>query len=412
MNIYLIIILVILIGKYILNTAVEILNIKHTGYVLPAEFEGYYDARKYQRSQQYLKEKTFLAFGEDAAVLVFTLVLILSGGFDHIDKFARTFHAGYIMTGLIFIGAVVFIYQILNIPFSLLYTFVLEEKYGFNKTKPGTFILDLIKTWILAAVLGGIAFAGIIWFFDKWGPSAWSICWVALSCFQLFLVFIAPVLILPVFNKFIPLPEGQLRKEIEDYARTQNFRIQGIFRIDASRRSAKSNAFFTGFGKFRRIALFDTLIAKHTKEELVSILAHEIGHYKMAHIIKHMTISILTEGLMLFILSLFLNNRYLFGAFGMEHLSIHASLVFFAFLYAPINMIFSVITNSISRRHEYAADTFAVSTYKNKEAYIRALKKLSVDNLSNLTPHPLKVFLQYSHPPVLERIQAIAAKPP
>jgi STE24 endopeptidase len=215
------------------------------------------------------------------------------------------------------------------------------------------------------------------------------------------------VVIMPLFNKFFPIEEGELKRAIEDYAAKQDFKLKGIFTMDGSKRSTKSNAFFTGFGRFRRIVLFDTLIPKHTVEELVSVLAHEMGHYKKGHIRKSIVLSILTTGVMFFILSLFINNKELFSAFKMQETSIYASLVFFGFLYTPIEMILSVFENILSRRHEYDSDAYAVTTYKKPEAMITALKKLNVDNLSNLTPHPLKVFLSYSHPPILERIKAI-----
>jgi STE24 endopeptidase len=212
---------------------------------------------------------------------------------------------------------------------------------------------------------------------------------------------------MPLFNKYTPLEDGELKTAIEHYAKEQKFALAGVFKMDASRRSTKSNAFFTGFGKFRRIALFDTLIQKHTTDELVSVLAHEIGHYKKKHFIKGIILSVITTGIMFFILSFFINNKGLFDAFKMQNLSIYASLVFFGFLYSPINLFISIFSNIISRRHEYEADNFAITTYKKPESFITALKKLTVDNLSNLTPHPLKVFLDYSHPPVLKRIEAI-----
>jgi STE24 endopeptidase len=212
---------------------------------------------------------------------------------------------------------------------------------------------------------------------------------------------------MPLFNKYTPLEEGELKSAIENYAKEQKFALAGIFKMDASKRSTKSNAFFTGFGKFRRIALFDTLIQKHTTDELVSVLAHEIGHYKKRHFIKGIILSVITTGIMFFILSFFINNKGLFDAFKMQNLSIYASLVFFGFLYSPINLFISIFSNIISRKHEYEADSFAVETYKKPESFITALKKLTVDNLSNLTPHPLKVFLDYSHPPILKRIEQI-----
>ncbi|MCP4650816.1 MAG: M48 family metallopeptidase [PVC group bacterium] len=407
MNGYLIVIVGIIIFKYLLNLFVEILNIRHVQTELPKEFEGYYDAEKYSKSQAYLKEKTNFGLFDDSFFTLITVIFIFVGGFNFIDQYVRGFGFGSIVNGLLFTGILMLLSQVVNIPFSAYQTFVIEEKFGFNKTTIKTFILDIIKGLVLGAIIGGIAFAGVLWFFEKTGSGAWLYCWLALTVFQLFLVFIAPVVIMPLFNKFIPLEDGELKKTLEEYARQQDFKMQGVFKMDGSRRSTKSNAFFTGFGKFRRIALFDTLIEKQTTDELVSVLAHEIGHYKKKHIVKSIVISIITTGLMFFILSFFLNNKGLFAAFKMENVSVYASLVFFGFLYAPINMLISIAGSCLSRKHEYEADRFAVATYKKPGSFINALKKLSVDNLSNLTPHPLKVFLEYSHPPVLERIEAI-----
>ena len=416
MNIYLAIILTILIGEYILDLIVENLNVRSASSVLPMEFEGYYDAEEYKKSQEYLKDSTNFRLFKDTFFTFIIVAFILIGGFNFIDRLARSLNFGYILTGLIFAGILMLASQILGIPFSAYHTFVIEEKYGFNRTNVKTFILDIIKSCILGAVIGGIVFAGVIWFFDKMGSLAWIYCWIGVTLFQLFLIFIAPVTIMPLFNKFIPLEDGELKDAIKNYASLQKFKMKGIFKMDASRRSAKSNAFFTGFGKFRRIVLFDTLIKKHTVDELVSVLAHEIGHYKKGHIIKRIILSIISAGLMFFILSFFINNKGLFAAFKMDGTSIYASLVFFTFLYTPISLVLSVFANFLSRGHEYEADSFAAATYRKPEAMVTALKKLSVDNLSNLTPHPLKVFLHYHHPPVLKRIEKIrdgsAAEPP
>ncbi|MBU1085887.1 MAG: M48 family metallopeptidase [Candidatus Omnitrophica bacterium] len=407
MNKYLVLILGIILFKYVLNLVVEILNIKAVNPQLPKEFKNYYDAEKYKKSQLYLKEKTNFSLIEDTIMTALTVGFILWGGFNLVDGMARGFGYGAILSGLIFLGILMLASQILNIPFSIYHTFVIEQKYGFNKTTIKTFIADIIKGVLIGAIIGGIAFAAILWFFEKTSGLAWLYCWIALTVFQLFLMFIAPVVIMPLFNKFIPLEDGPLKTTLEEYAQTQNFKMQGVFTMDGSKRSTKSNAFFTGFGKFRRIALFDTLIAKHTTDELVSVLAHEIGHYKKKHILKSMVISIGTTGLMFFALSFFLNNPGIFAAFKMQQTSIYASLVFFGFVYAPINMLFSIVGSILSRKHEYEADRFAVETYKKPDAFIDALKKLTVDNLSNLTPHQAKVFLSYSHPPVLLRIKAI-----
>ena len=410
MNVYLIIILVIVIGEYLLDVIVEKLNISMASAQLPQEFAGFYDAQKYSLAQKYLKENTSFTFIKNTFFTLITVVFILCGGFNFVDQLARSFHGTAIVTGLIFSGLVAFASLLLSIPYSAYETFVIEAKYGFNKTTILTFITDLLKTIVLGALIGGILVAGVIWFFIAAGAFAWVYCWIAVTVFQLFLLFIAPVVIMPLFNKFIPLEDGQLKNAILDYAKTQHFALAGIFKIDASRRSTKSNAFFTGFGKFRRIALFDTLIQKHTTDELVSVLAHEIGHYKKGHFVKGVIISVITSGIMFFILSFFINNVRLFEAFRMQELSIYASLIFFGFLYSPINLILRIFENIMSRRHEYQADAFAITTFGKPQAFIDALKKLTVDNLSNLTPHPLKVFFDYTHPPILERIKAIKRK--
>jgi STE24 endopeptidase len=407
MNIYLVIILFIIIGEYLLSLFVEKLNVKNASPVLPEEFKGYYDAAKYKKAQNYLRENTGFKLVKNTILTVITLGFILAGGFNFVDGMARAFALGPILSGLIFAGILILAVQLLEIPFSVYHTFVIEEKFGFNKTTPKTFVLDIIKGLFLTAIIGGIVFSAILWFFAKAGAWAWAYCWVGVTVFQLFLVFIAPVTILPLFNKFVPLEDKELKNAIEKFARSQDFKLQGIFKMDGSRRSSKSNAYFTGFGRYRRIALFDTLIQKHSVSELVSVLAHEIGHYKKRHILKKMTVSVVSAGLMFFILSLFIENPGLFAAFKMKETSIYASLFFFAFLYTPINMLFSVADNFLSRKYEYEADRYTVLKYKKPQDFIVALKKLSVDNLSNLTPHPLKVFLDYSHPPVLERIRAI-----
>lgn len=386
---------------------VEKLNLGSVSTLLPKEFEGFYDAQKYKKSQKYLKEQTKFGLSKDAIFTGLIVIFILCGGFNFVDSIARGFRLNPIFTGLAFAGILLLALQILGIPFSIYHTFVIEEKYGFNKTTPKTFILDILKSWALLAIIGGTVFAGVLWFFAAAGKWAWVYCWAGVTLFQLFLAFIAPVVILPIFNKFTPLEDGELKKAIEEYAKKENFKMKGVFKVDASRRSTKSNAFFIGFGRFRRIGLFDTLIEKHTVPEIVSVLAHEIGHYKKRHYLKNLLLSIISSGLMFFILSFFINNPGLFAAFKMQNLSIYASFVFFGFLYTPINMIFSILASFLSRRREHQADKFAVTTYHEKEAFITSLKKLTVDNLGNLTPHPLKVFLEYSHPPILKRIEAI-----
>jgi len=295
----------------------------------------------------------------------------------------------------------------ISLPFSIYHTFVIEEKFGFNKTSVKTFILDMVKGLGLGILLGGPLLAGLLAFFQYSGTYAWLYAWGATTAFTLVVQFIAPTWIMPLFNKFTPLEDGELRQTIMNYAKEVKFSLENLFVMDGSKRSSKSNAFFTGFGKHKRIALFDTLIEKHTVKELLLVLAHEIGHYKKKHIIKSMIISILHMGIMFYLISIFLNHKGLFDAFYMQEMSIYAGLIFFGMLYSPVEMILSVFMQIFSRKNEYEADKFAADTTMDSQSMIDALKKLSADNLSNLTPHPFYVFLNYSHPPVLQRINAL-----
>ncbi len=406
-NAYLIFILLVLVGSYFLDLIVEILNLRKLSPKLPEEFTDYYDTEKYAKSQNYTRERTKFGLFKGTVDVFVIVVFIIIGGFNWMDNIVREFGHGPIITGLIFAGLLWFGSFIINLPFSIYSTYVIEEKFGFNKTSPKTFVMDILKSILLTLLIGAPILALIYWFFMETGDLAWLYVWAAITVIQIIMMYIAPVVIFPMFNKFTPLDEGELREEIEDYAGKQNFKLKGVYKIDGSKRSTKSNAYFTGFGKSKRIALYDTLIEKHAIPELVAILAHETGHYKLGHVPKNLLISILSTGIMLFILNIFIGNRGLFDAFGMEHVSVYAGLVFFSFLYAPISMLIGIAAAALSRKYEYQADAFAVKTTNDAESYIEALKKLSVHNLSNLTPHKLKVFLEYGHPPVLQRIQAV-----
>ncbi len=410
MNFYLFLILSILILGYLLDLAVSLLTLRSLDPNLPEEFMGMYDVDEYRRSQQYTRASTRFSLLQDSLMLPLTIGFIVMGGFNILDQWARDFGFSEIPTGLVFTGALLLLSALIHLPFSLYSTFVVEGRFGLNRTTVKTFILDIVKTVFLAILLGGPLLALMLWFFEWGGNVAWLYCWLVVVVFTVIMQFLAPVIIMPLFNRFTPLAEGPLKQAITDYARQQNFAIQGIYTMDGSKRSSRLNAFFTGFGKFRRIVFFDTLMEKMTVEELVAILAHEMGHFKNKHILKMMVAGILQTGLMFSILALFIENPDLFAAFGVEHLSIYASLVFFSFLYAPISMLLSVVGNVFSRNYEYQADAYAISTTGMGRQLIAGLKKLCLANLANLTPHPLQVFLQYSHPPVLQRIEAIKAE--
>ncbi len=407
MNIYAIIILVTIAVDFILDLVSNYLNLKSLSKELPDEFEGDYDEETYAKSQEYTKTQTRFGFITGGFDLVVLLGFWFSGGFNWLDEIVRAWGFGELFTGLLYIAVLMVAKSVISLPFSIYSTFVIEERFGFNKTTPKTFVLDLVKGLGLGLLIGMPLLAGILAFFMYTGDLAWLYAWIAITLFSLMMQYVAPTWIMPLFNKFTPLEEGELRTAIEEYTDKVDFPLQGLFVIDGSKRSSKSNAFFTGFGKNKRIALYDTLIENHTNDELVAVLAHEIGHYKKKHIIKGMITSVIQTGAMLFVLSIFLQAEGLFDAFYMDKMSVYAGLIFFGMLYAPIDMILSVFMQISSGKHEYEADEFAATTTGKPEDMIATLKKLSKDNLSNLTPHPFYVFLNYSHPPALQRIKAI-----
>jgi STE24 endopeptidase len=402
-----IIILVTLIGSFFIDNLADFLNLGNLHQLLPKEFKGHYNQEKYNKSQDYLKTNTKFGFLTSTVDLIIILIFWFSGGFQYIDSFARSFNFGSIVTGLLFIGTLLILKLLLSLPFSIYSTFVIEEKFGFNKTTPFIFLTDIIKSIILSAILGGILLTGIFWFFESKGQYAWALCWAFCTVFLLVVQYIVPTWIMPLFNKFTPMEEGSLKESILDYAKSIDFSLSNIFVMDGSKRSSKSNAFFTGFGKNKRIVLFDTLIKEQTTEELVAVLAHEMGHFKKKHIIKRMVTGIIQMGFIFFLISIFITNEGLSHAFFMNEISIYAGLIFFSMLYSPIDLFISIILQISSRKDEYEADRFAAKTLKESQSLISALKKLSVHNLSNLTPHPFYVFLNYSHPPVLERINTL-----
>jgi STE24 endopeptidase len=407
MNVYGVIILAALLSEYVLNLIADLLNLRTLSADLPKEFVGVYSPESYTKSQDYTRIRTNFGIVESTFSLLVMLIFWFIGGFNYLDQAVRQLKYGDLVTGLIYIALLLMFRSILSLPFNVYSTFVTEEKFGFNKTTPKTFIVDIVKGLLLGVLLGGPLLLGILAFFGYAGSLAWFYCWMTASVFILFIQFIAPTWIMPLFNKFTPLESGKLKNAILSYAQSVQFSLRDVFMMDGSKRSSKSNAFFTGFGKNKRIALFDTLIQKHTVAELVAVLAHEIGHYKKKHIFQGILISIVQMGVMFFLMSLFISNKELFDAFFMQNVSIYAGLLFFGLLFTPIEFILSLALNALSRKNEFEADRFSVETIERPETMIEALKKLSADNLSHLTPHPFYIFINYSHPPVLERIRAI-----
>ncbi|MEM9598935.1 MAG: M48 family metallopeptidase [Acidobacteriota bacterium] len=410
MNVYGIVILTALGIDLFLTWLADYLNLGALRPELPKGAEGFYDPESYRRSQEYTRAQTLFGYVTSCFGLVVLLAFWFGGGFNRLDLWLRGLGFGPVATGLIFIGALVVAKGLLDLPFRIYGTFVLEERFGFNRTRPSTFAGDLVKGVAVTAVLGAPILALVLYFFEQVGPSAWIYCWLLTTVFTLFFQLIFPTWILPLFNKFEPLQEGELRTALERYSERVGFHLTGIFVMDGSKRSSKSNAFFTGLGKSKRIALFDTLIESHGVDELVAVLAHEVGHYRRGHIPKMLALGIAHNGILFFLMSIFLSHRGLFDAFFMDEMSVYAGLVFFGLLYSPIEMLLTFAIHAVQRRHEFEADAFAAETTGDADAMANALEKLSATNLSNLTPHPLFVALNYSHPPVLHRIAAIRAR--
>lgn len=402
-NIFYIIIAIIVVD-FVIERVLDVLNSVNMKLGLPERFKGYFDKEKYLKSRKYkqVKDRFGLLFSSLSFVII--LAVLWFEGFAWLDEFWRQYTSNEILLSLLFFGSLGLVSDILSTPFAYYNTFVIEEKFGFNKTDLKTFILDKLKGWFLGILIGGGLLALIVWIYQATGEYFWLLAWLAISVFTIFMTMFYSTLIVPLFNKQRPLEDGPLRQEIEEFARKEGFQLDNIYVIDGSKRSTKSNAYFSGLGPKKRIVLFDTLIENHSKEELVGILAHEIGHYKKKHTLWNAMLSVLQTGVLLYVLSLFIDNPLMSGALGAEHASFHLGILAFGLLFTPINFILGILMSMLSRKFEYQADEFAGTEY-SAEALKVALKKLSADNLSNLHPHPAFVFVYYSHPPVMQRLK-------
>ncbi len=405
-RIFFIIIISIIVVEYIVSQILEILNSKRRNADLPQELKNIYEEKKYKQSQQYGKVKSKFSAVSSVFQLIAILLMLFMGGFAYIDNIAGQLSDNEIISGLIFFAVLYFASDIIGIPFSIYSTFVIEEKFGFNKTSPKTFILDTLKSWLLTIVMGGIILSIILWLYYKTTDLFWLYAWASISIFTIFITMFYSNLIVPLFNKQTPLEDGELRKTINDFAKKVDFKLSNIYVIDGSKRSSKANAYFTGLGHKKRIVLYDTLIKELSVNEIVAVLAHEIGHYKHKHTLSSIALSIMQTGLMFYILSLFINNPDLSKALGSSTPTVELGVVAFAILFSPISTIIGLFMNVISRRNEYQADNYAAK-HGLADELISSLKKLSVNSLSNLTPHPAYVFVYYSHPTLYQRIVAI-----
>lgn len=389
---------------YLLSEILSYLNATNRNKNIPKELNDLYDNEKYLKSQQYGKVNDKFSLISSSFSTIITLLMLVFGGFAIVNNYAISISDDTIFSALIFFGIIMLVSDIIETPFSVYSTFVIEEKFGFNKTNIKTFILDKIKGWFLIAVIGGGLLYLIMWMYFEFKDMFWIYAWAAVSLFSIFMMMFYSTLIVPLFNKQTPLEEGDLRTAIEKFSKEAGFKLTNIFVIDGSKRSTKANAYFSGLGPKKRIVLYDTLIKDLSTDEIVAVLAHEIGHYKKKHTYSSMILSILQTGIMFYVFSIFVSNPELSKALGSGIMSFQLGLIAFGILYSPISMILGIAMNILSRKNEYEADNFA-KKYGQAKHLISGLKKLTAKNLGNLTPHPLNVFFYYSHPTLLQRIR-------
>jgi STE24 endopeptidase len=393
--------------SYLFDQTLDYLNLKALKPEVPAEIQDFYNTEKYHKSIAYQKEQSRFSFISSAFSFILSFGMLLLGGFGFVDSWLRPLIENQIVLALVFFGVIMIVSDIISIPFQWYSTFVIEEKYGFNKTTAKTFILDKLKGYVLGAVIGGALVSTLIYLVNSIGPDFWIWFGLIAATFILFVNMFYTSLLLPLFNKLTPLGDGELKTAIEQFSKKVNFPLDNIFVMDGSKRSAKANAFFSGIGKKKKIVLYDTLITNHSTEELVAVLAHEVGHFKKKHIVWSYLISIIQVFFVLFVLSRMIFNEDLSFALGGSQQAIHLNLIAFGILFSPISGITGLFMSLLSRKNEFEADAYAKETYDGN-ALSHALKRLSVDSLSNLYPHPAYVFFHYSHPPLLQRLAALA----
>ncbi len=400
------IIIGILVFQHLFDMLLDFLNKSRWTETLPKELEGIYDPEKYAKHIGYKKANFWFGIFSDAVSTVILLILLFTGGFVILNSWVMSISSNEIIQALLFFGVIGLGSSIISLPFSIYGTFVVEERFGFNKTTPKIFILDLFKSLILGAVIGGGLMSLIVWLYTLTGTDFWIYAWIVTSTFMIFMSMFYTTLILPLFNKQAPLEEGELRSDIEEYSKVVEFKLDNIFVMDGSKRSTKANAFFSGLGSRKRIVLYDTLINDLTTEEIVAVLAHEVGHNKLKHTLYGAILGVLQAGVMFYLFSLFVSSPALSGALGVDSPNFHIGLLVFGMLYTPVSFALGVIMGAVSRMNEFAADAFAAKT-SSGAALGNALKTISVKSLSNLIPHPWYVFFHYSHPPLIERLKAL-----
>lgn len=405
-----IIILVILTADFVSERILSALNVKSSKKPIPDLLSGIYDQDKYQKQQSYFRANTRFGLLTSTVSFLVIFLMIVFGGFGWLDGIVQRWTANPILVSLVFFGILFLANDIISTPFEIYDTFVIEERFGFNKTTPKTFILDKLKGYALTAVLGGGIIALVMWFYQLNPQYFWLIAWACVTSVSLFFSLFYSELIVPLFNKQTPLEAGELRDAIEKFSKKAGFELKNIFVIDGSKRSTKANAYFTGFWKKKRIVLYDTLINDLDTAEIVAVLAHEAGHSKYKHTLRNILINLPYTLLVFFLLGLILRSDVLAQALGGKEASFHLNILAFGVLYSPVSMMLGLAMNVLSRKHEYQADGY-VKENKMGEQLISALKKISSKSLSNLTPHPAYVFVNYSHPTLLQRVEKLTNSP-
>ncbi|MCU4166465.1 M48 family metallopeptidase [Carboxylicivirga caseinilyticus] len=400
------IILAILVVQFVFDQWMEWLNKTRWQANLPAELEDIYDAEKYSKQHEYRKANYGFGVLSDVFSFVVMIVFLMAGGFALVNGWVMNWSDNSIVQSLLFFAVIGFGSSIIGIPFSIYGTFVIEERFGFNKTTPKTFVLDIFKSMLVTALIGGPLLAVIMWIYSVAGLYFWLYAWMVSSVFMIFMTMFYTSLILPLFNKQKPLEDGELRDALEAFSKKAGFKLDNIFVMDGSKRSTKANAFFSGLGAKKRIVLYDTLINDLQTDEIVAVLAHEVGHYKLKHTLWGTLTGVFQTGVILFVFGLVVGSPLLSQALGVEEPNFHIGMLAFGLLYSPVSFVTGIIMSVVSRKNEYAADAYAAG-FQLGDHLISGLKTISVNALSNLTPHPLYVFFHYSHPPLLERIKAI-----
>jgi STE24 endopeptidase len=402
-------ILAALFGYYLLDSLAKILNLSNLTLKIPPEFEDVYDEYRYHRSQQYTRTNTWFEIIASTVSLAILIAFWFMGGFAALDQWVRTFHLNPIMTGLLYLGVLGIAHEVFSLPFEIYQTFVIEQQYGFNRTRLGTFVVDRLRDWTISGILATGFLVVVLALFERFGVNAWIIAWLLAAAISILLQYLAPRFILPLYFKFSPVPAGELRDRVTELCEKLRFPLRDLLVIDGSRRSAKANAFFTGFGSNKKIALYDTLIENHSIDELVAVLAHEIGHFKKRHIIQHFSFALFSLFVLFFVASVCVSRPELYATFAVQNPSYYVGLALFVIMVRPAAILLGIFGNYWSRKHEFEADRFAAESLGDPIPLVTALKKLSKDSLSNLTPHPLLVGLHFSHPPVLQRVHALMA---